>query len=871
MKPRDSRGVTLVELMIAMVVLTVGVVGGMGSFRYIAQAISSARLKTIAVNLAQEKMEVLKNKSYYQLLVTSYSATSTGFSPNFTYDAGNYPAETFALWGGAALTRYVNVDFVNASGASVTVIPFTSTDPGMKKISVYVAWTERNTKRKVQLDSYYENPSVSRLSTGFRGQVTSGAANVAGALVQVIGIPKWRAYSDSGGNYSFQVAPGSYTLVCSTPGYYSMSSDLLSVSEGLYTAKDFALTKIGSGTVTAASVYTRDPSLVISQVVTSTIQAGGFDAQYVELFNPTTSAINIGNVASHMIQLNLDSTCGSPRNCQDVSLTYVSTYVPAGGYYLVANTASLTILGSNFTADAYYKDTADAGCATPPSDWSAPSVKRILQTGHNGSVWLTDAGGGVIDAVGWYHNSNVPSHYEGAAIPFNGGGVAMGLGSGDQIVRFSTPCAVGITYGRAYDTDSNLNNFYFHDSPSSIGLGYRPFSGADAVQTVVSGRPSTGAYVFADDGNSAAVTSSNGSLSGPQGQTCSLSSFTLTSVATGTWNVSLVSGNYSKTVANVAVAQGVNTAITNAATSPAWPVANLNYVVIDSSFTGGIASGYVYGSGANYWSRLNNILVASSGNTARTDSNGLYMLSLTTGTATISANYNSNNPNYVTSEQDVTITQGAVTSVPDFHLAQGGFIQGFVTSGSGALPNIAVRATLGSSVFNDTSDNTGYFYIFVSTSSSPWSVAPDLDPLQSYTSLPSDPLTATVTTPGATVFAGTITVIGAMGTITGSVTKSGAAITTGVLIMASTASVSDPPPAVVASSSPAQSIVYSASSMADGTYSLDVRSSTTTTYNIRAFFPAVDINTGAVSYTSLTRTGVSVGAGATTPGQNFTW
>ena len=155
---------------------------------------------------------------------------------------------------------------------------------------------------------------------------------------------------------------------------------------------NFSLTLIASGTVAASSLYTYDPNLVISQVVASTVQADGFDAQYVELFNPTTAPINIGvNVAAHSIKLNATSACGSQRTCQDINLTYVSTYVASGRYYLIANRSSFMVLGTNYNADAYYTDTANGSCSIPPSDWSAPSIKRIIQPGHNGAVWLTDA------------------------------------------------------------------------------------------------------------------------------------------------------------------------------------------------------------------------------------------------------------------------------------------------------------------------------------------------------------------------------------------------------------------------------------------------------------------------------------------------
>lgn len=197
-------------------------------------------------------------------------------------------------------------------------------------------------------------------------------------------------------------------------------------------------------------------------------------------------------------------------------------------------------------------------------------------------------------------------------------------------------------------------------------------------------------------------------------------------------------------------------------------------------------------------------------------------------------------------------------------------MKGYVTSGTGVLPNVVVKAVSGSLEYFATTDYTGYFYITVSTRTTPYSITPVLDPLQSYSAQPSDPLSATVTSPGTTIHAGTFTVTGGMGTITGTVTNNGSAITTGVLIIASTGTVSDPPPAIYGSSAPALSNpFYAVSSNANGSYTLEVRGSAAT-YNMRSFYPVVDIISGTVTYTSKTNTAV-VAAGALTTGKDFSW
>ncbi len=868
---KKRRGVTLTELMIAMAVITIGVVAGMGSFKYINIALAQSRLKTIATNLAQEKMEVLKNMSYFQLMVTTAPEVSTGYSPNFVYDSANYPPELITHWGMPALTRAVNIDYASVSGNTVSTVPYSASDTGMKKISVYVHWTDRWNKQKVQIDSYYQNPDAATLSTGFQGTVTENFLPAQGVLVQVVGVPKWRGYTDSSGQYSFQVAPGTYTLSCSSAGFFSQTTPTsLSATQGAYTTRNFSIVRIGTGTIASDHVYAENPGLVVSQVMASSVQVGGFDAQYIELFNPTSYPEEIGSASvNRQVRLNYTSRYLN-QLCQDIPLIYVSTFVPPKSYYLIANTPSLTIGGVTLSADAYFTDTANSACTVPnPAGflWSPPSAKPILMYDHSGTVWLTDNSGNIIDAVGWRRGASIPANCETACIT-----TPAGLKREDQLVRFSTPCAPSAVYGRGYDSGDNVDDFYYNLGGTALGLLYRPFNKAAGAFATRAGVPATGAYIFADDGNSSAVRSSASSVSGAQGQVCPVSSFTLVGVATGTWKLTAVHGGYLTTITGVVVTQNTVTPVANAATSPAWPAAGLNYTVIASTYAGGLASGHVYGAGPDYWTKKPGKNVCSSdGNSIFTDSQGWYFLPVSTGTAVITGNCGLADGSYGTDSAAVTINQGEVTAVPDLHIAGGGYIRGYVTSGTGALPNIPVTATRGAEVYSDTTDGTGYFYIFAATSPYYYEVKPELDPLQGFVSVPNFPLTSTVTVPGATVFAGTITVIGAMGTITGSVLSQGSPITTGVLVVASTAAVADPLPSISAASAGAGRIYYSASSKSDGSYSLEVRSSTTTAYHLRAFYPVVDERNGTVSFTSKTSSGVWVSAGGMTTGRNFSW
>ena len=80
-------------------------------------------------------------------------------------------------------------------------------------------------------------------------------------------------------------------------------------------------------------------------------------------------------------------------------------------------------------------------------------------------------------------------------------------------------------------------------------------------------------------------------------------------------------------------------------------------------------------------------------------------------------------------------------------------------------------------------------------------------------------------------------------------------VTSGALILASTAAISATPPAIAASSAAAQTSLYAVSSKADGTYSLPVRGNFT--YNVSVYVPVIQAS-GSVTVTTKTYSGVAV-------------
>jgi len=842
-------GVTLTELMIAVSVLTIGVISSMGAFKYINRAMLQSRIKTIATNLAQEKMEVLKNKPYFQLLVTTATDVSDGYDPNFIFDTENYPPQTITLWGMPALTRVVNVDYISLSGSVATALPYTSNDTGMKRITVIVSWTDSTgTRQKVRLDSYFENPTAAVLSAGFTGTVSnvSGGAAVGNALVQVQGAPKWRGYSDPAtGVYRFQVAPGTYTLVCSTQGYFPDTSATLYVAAGSYTTKDFSLNKIATGTISGMA-YIRD-HLVISQVVGSSVNNGGFYQEWVEVYNPTTWTWTMatglgtgGGTGSNSIFIFVYIEAGEDDLFPHFD--YRSVSLAPDSYFLFANTGTITAAGVNKTADAVYNK---------GEDWDFTEMDDVIKTGNPSSAGHVVMGDITAmqeyDIVGWDATSNGSGAKQNAQ-NFEGNAIEQSIGFqlGEEYTRGTSASGVASGQGRCYDSHNNENDFV--DSPSVVN---QPHNTSD-TETCGTGSPAAGAIVNVNDGLSASALAS------------STGYFLVTNVATSavlntssSWEVMITSYTIFNSSAGLVITSGSNK--------------NVGAILLSTAISGGIASGYVYGSGVDQNRPLPSIKVGSSGTTVVTNSQGYYRLFLGTGTAVVTANYGLENGSYQSADEIVTLDEGVITGVPDFHLAQSGTIKGYVTAGTGALPNIIVQATNGGAIYEDTSDSTGNYYISAATSAVAYTVTPVLDALQSYTSLPADPLTVTLATPGSTVFSGTITVVGAMGTIAGTVVASTVSVTTGVLIVASTIAVNDPLTTFTAANLLALPVYYSASSQADGTYSLDVRSSTSMPYYLRAFYPVVNANSGAVTYTSRDYSSVWVSSAGTTTTRNFVW
>ncbi len=881
---RQSPGISIIEVMVTVALIAVGAMAFVSAFQGINRALQSSRMRTIATNLAQEEVEYLKNFSYYTLLVTTSTSVNSNFSPNLTYDNASYPPQSFSYWGNS-LTRAVYIQYAAPVSGQIQPLPYTSNDPGLKMITVYVWWNDGTAWHDVQMQNLLENPNIATLNSqisGFVYDASAGNAPLSGAIVSVLGSPQWNTESQTNGAFSLSVAAGSYTVVASSIGFFSASSPLLSAPSGGSVNQNFYLVQMASGSVIANSVYFSS-HVLISQIVadTKTVVSDGSsqDIQYVELFNPTTAPVSVAsdisgpgcsNSVTPLIQINY--YCGNGLSCSSSDLTpiplcYISSSVFAGGYYLIANTTeSFEVDGNNVSPDAYFKNNY-----YPAYSWNSLPSTEIIQTNHSGAVQIQGPGiigSGMIDEVGWSNagNGNKPQYYLGTPIPQKNNSGGGGVQSGNQIVRMSSPCAVIPGLGRAYDTQDNADNFGYDTSGVIGGYFINPaYDSLSSTQTSIAGDPAIGGYASSDDGLSAPAVIAESLLANPFDSTppagyCPYANFNLTNIATGTWTVTVASGAYEQTVSSVTItATGQTIPILNFLTVPVSSFVPVGFLPLSSTSVGG----YIAGTVTNIQGTpLSGITILGGSGSVLTNSSGFYFLASSTGTAalgtaiTVTANPNQQNPLYVSQQASDNVYTGEVTN-QNFALSQGGEVTGYATSGLSALPGIVFVASNTETSQAGTTDDTGHFYIANLTTGT-YTVTPQLSTGQ--TSSPAQ-ASVSVTSGNLAVFSASFTISGIMGTFTGTVSAGGNPITTGVIIMASTGTLSYPPPNITGSG--AGQIYYTTMSQPDGSYSLLVRgsnSSTSYTYNLLAIYPSVNEGSGAVSVVSQSQSG-SVNAG----------
>jgi len=858
---KASRGVSLVELMVAVAVLSLAVVGLMAAFVNIQKSIQVSKAGTLGSTLAQEQMQILQQKVYYQILITTNPSYDTNFTPSVEYDPGYFPPQS-VLEGGVNYIRYTMVEVAKEDSGTIVIMSPSTPDTGMKLVTVTVAWKNGYEWKNQVLRTIVSNPDTVMSNAIFSGLVrnASTAAAIPNAVVNVSENLGWRDTTNASGIYSIGLSPGSYTLGTVVPGYFPAHRSV-SIAANQSQTQDFDLTPMSSGSALSGPALWVNSGPVISQVVVSTPQADtNFEAQFVELFNPTAAPIVVGSGSTpNQLKLKMISACSIPGtptctgSTYGIKLNYVNTTIPAYGYYLIANIATFTVNGIRYTADAVYADDANNYCSIAPlaAFWntgSSPPRKKMAPDGHSATFFITSSSDVILDAFGWDHNGTVSANCETNCLQTSAGGPV-----GEQFVRLvstATSVADHSTYGRAYDSGNNRVDF----SSTTGGFIYPVFTSTAPTRTVLAGKTAVGAVVSATDGLSLSTYAySTGSPP--------VARFSLTQIATGTWSLLVSTGGYLMQYDTMTIA-----ASGSVFTLPStWTFLNTTNsdAFIEGSVTNvmGVAISPAIpidptGSGAVRYANT---------------TNGRYLLRVTPGLVDVIANSGTGAASsYISlSSIGVTAVLGAVTPRVDFALPQGGRLSGFVTrDGVNALPGISLSVVDINGLSRDTpvSGSDGRF-TSLNISTGQYVVTPALDDMETVS-----PTSATVSvTAGGNTYSSTFTVSGALGKITGAVTVSGAPLRTGALIVVTTATLSGTPPAPPALSSTTLtgSPYYISSSQEDGTFTVEVRQSTSPAYRVYAYYTTVSASGATIN--SLSQTNVQVLAGQTTSGVNFAW
>ena len=823
-----------------MALLTIGIAGLVQSFGFIQKAVQLSKNKTLASNLAQEKMQILKQKTYYQVLVTSNPIyNNTDFLPDTVgYDTGYFPPEQITE-GGVSYTRYTLVESVKETDGALGPLGPGVPDVGMKRITVTVTWGSGTGKRKATLRSILTNPDTITANSIFRGVVssTSGVA-IGGALVSLVEAPGYSDTTDSLGVYNINTTPGTYTLMVSATGYYSQAITKI-VAAGESQPNTFSLTRIVTASITGYP-WLQD-HLVISQIVGSTIDVSvtpNFDQEYVEVFNPTTYTWTMNGNIGLKLQRSGDTK-------KAIKITYLNPSVASGSYYLFANTTTINAGGINMDVDAVW-DPANAVSDFPYFAGQGNTIPVDEDGGGEGGGALElyrVADGAAFDRVGWNKTGYPAPFYEGQAIA-----QTVGLSRNELYARKSTISdsgAVSTSYGPSLDSDNNNDDFVDY----SGGINLPPHSSYSPAKTMLNGSPAFGAVVSCSDGLSA---SAQAIRLHPGGGTPDFAYFNLVNVATGTWNVYIASSTNA-----LPLAQSVVTVSTAGLLMP-----------MATFLTEYRANGYVSGRvRSTAGVPLSNITVTAPGATnTSTAADGTYRISVPPGVTNVTVNpFPGGTALYVTASSDtISVQAGVIHANVDFLLYQGGRVSGFVTrDGYNALPGVAMAILDWNSVARDqqVSDSNGRFTSVV-LSTGLYTVYPSLGILE--TSLPASS-TVTIASGGGALFSSTFTISNALGYISGSVTRNGLPINTGVLVLVTTATFTTPPDLSINTLS--GSPFYLASSGENGTYLAEVRGSTYTVYA----YMSVPNSTGTVVFYSSSAPNIAVTPGQTHSGVNFSW
>ena len=138
---KKSKGFSLIEVVITVLIVTIAFVALTKGYLTIGRGLILTQNKTIAVNIAHEKVETLKKLTYPRLYVTTSTAEDQD------YDTVYYPPVTYNIKK-TDFIRYVTVRKVRENpDGNIEELLATDPDEGLKRIKVEVKWTETPSPR----------------------------------------------------------------------------------------------------------------------------------------------------------------------------------------------------------------------------------------------------------------------------------------------------------------------------------------------------------------------------------------------------------------------------------------------------------------------------------------------------------------------------------------------------------------------------------------------------------------------------------------------------------------------------------------------------------------------------------------------------
>jgi hypothetical protein len=827
----------MMEIVVAIAIIGILFTAVAGVFITLGKGVMISRTRTVATNLAQERIESLKDISYSRLRVTSISDYTA-----YNHDNTFYPPENGILVGDIAYQRNVLIQRVKEDGSGILteVLPDEG-DTGLKKITVTINWQEAGQSKNLLLSNLRGDPDRRPLDGTISGIIRDQdtSALLSQGRVSIVDNLNWNAITGADGAYAIKVPTGTYQVRASLDGYWSKTSASLNVGQGT-TDCPFNLKKMATGSTTGY-VFINDHA-VISKVVSSTITALGDHLEWVELYNPTTFPITI-NGNFNLTYKDQGGGSNSLNTGSTPPLQIITNSIPPNAYYLIANTGTVVLGSYSVTADAKYSG-------------------NFIHSSQAGALILSYPYGGTTatDKVGWKTSSTNAPDYEYSPLSSSNG-----IDPGSTHVRCSRPFFWYLnTQGSAFDSDNNSYNFLTNIALVSL---YYPRTSTTTCAPM-SGYPAYGAIISCNDGISMPVTAA---MTDPSGYR--LAYFQLPSIATGTWTISMFysSTTYHATreIDNIQLlTDGQSIGIPNATTSPAWPVSGNNYAILNSTSDFGFIAGTV----KNGSTGIPGIKVEAGTNVTYSTSTGKYLLPVPSGVYSVLANAGNLNANYISQiVEGVTVNNGLITDGVDLDISPGGAVGGRVISDSGDyLPNVLVNAydKNNNEVSSAQTLSNGIFTIpNLPTSGNNYTIKPSIDDSESNApSQRSVTVTAGITqwTDTGGIFS-TFTITSAFGVFSGTVTYNNVAINSGVLIIATTATITSAPPDIDNTLRTNGTPYYGAVSHADGSYSLQVRGGTYN-YNIYAWYA-----TSASSGPQLkSRSNKTVNAGGATT-VNLTW